>query len=125
MSTKGLNDWVAKVKSIAEARKWHDDIRLTPDEIKVEKLINSLVAISIAANEGKLFFKDVSKSTLPFITPYLNSFHISEVTGKPTGFAIEMAEIIIRVMCICSFLNIDLESALNAQLSYIESKGRK
>jgi NTP pyrophosphatase (non-canonical NTP hydrolase) len=42
--------------------------------------------------------------------------------GKPEGFTVELADVIIRIADLCGELDLDLESALITKLSYNQSR---
>ncbi len=52
--------------------------------------------------------------------PLLNNTYIRE--GKPEGFPIELADVVIRVADLCGHLNIDLTKALEVKLAYNKTR---
>lgn len=46
-------------------------------------------------------------------------------SGKPEGFAIELADAMIRIADLCGFLKIDLESAIIEKMDYNENRPYK
>lgn len=46
-------------------------------------------------------------------------------SGKPEGFAIELADAVIRIADLCGYLGIDLESAIIEKMDYNESRPYK
>ena len=42
--------------------------------------------------------------------------------GKPEGFTVELADVVIRIADLCGELGLDLESALTTKLSYNQSR---
>ena len=42
--------------------------------------------------------------------------------GKPEGFTVELADVIIRIADLCGELGLDLESALTTKLSYNQTR---
>lgn len=45
------------------------------------------------------------------------------ISGKPVGFAIELADILIRTLDICGYLGIDIEKAVKTKLEYNRTRG--
>ena len=42
--------------------------------------------------------------------------------GKPVGFTVELADVIIRIADLCGEFGLDLESALTTKLSYNQTR---
>jgi len=45
--------------------------------------------------------------------------------GKPDGFGVELADAVIRIMDLCSAMNIDLETLIKLKMSYNETRSHR
>jgi NTP pyrophosphatase (non-canonical NTP hydrolase) len=46
-------------------------------------------------------------------------------TGKPEGFGVELADTIIRILDLCGFLDLDIESIVHQKMQYNNSRPYK
>jgi NTP pyrophosphatase (non-canonical NTP hydrolase) len=57
---------------------------------------------------------------IPLDRPYRDN-----KTGKPEGFAVELADAVIRIADLCGYLGIDLEYAIELKMSYNRTRPHK
>lgn len=55
-------------------------------------------------------------------TEHLNKVWYEEKNGKPEGFTVELADIIIRIADMCGEFNLDLGKALAEKMAYNETR---
>ena len=51
-----------------------------------------------------------------------NKIFFDEVTGKPEGIPVELADCIIRILDTCGRYNIDIDKAIKVKMKYNESR---
>lgn len=85
---------------IAEEHGWHE----TADDVAAKLL---------------LIHSEVSEATEDYRDDLMKIYHRD---GKPCGFPIELADIIIRVLDLASILNLDITTAILMKMHYNESR---
>ena len=97
---------IVESNQTAKSKGWWDD----PDRNIGEILALIHSEVSEALEAYRLKGKDSLKEN------WLNE------KGKPEGFTVELADVIIRIADLCGELGLDLESALTTKLSYNQSR---
>lgn len=105
-----INDLCKKSHSTAVAKGWYDN---------GERNIGELIA---------LIHSELSEALEEFREPATNKSQIYYVVedgtkvAKPEGYAIEIADAVIRIADLCGYLKIDLEKALRIKMKYNETR---
>ena len=97
---------IVESNQTAKSKGWWDD----PDRNIGEILALIHSEVSEALEVYRLKGKDSLKEN------WLNE------KGKPEGFTVELADVVIRIADLCGELGLDLESALTTKLSYNQSR---
>jgi len=127
-----LNDWVVKVHGLAKERGWwvdkeqelQDTGTISP-EAKIAKhmLIVSEVAEATEAvrgNKPPIYVENAS--FIPIVPSDKNWDWAISVGGKLEGEAIELADVVIRVMDIFGAMGWDLEQAIELKHSFNKTR---
>ena len=102
MNIKELQE---EVHAVAKEKGWHDTPCTTGDLISLchAELSEAFEQTRISRNYTDIFFND-------------------RVGKKPEGFAIELADLIMRVLDIAELYKIDLEQAIKIKLAYNKTR---
>lgn len=115
MSTRTLNDVVKAAYQTARDHGWWDVPRALRMADLPEKAIPEKIAlIHSEASEALEEYRKIGE------VPGLAEIRIED--GKPEGFAIELADIVIRVADLCGALSIDLDSAVAKKMAYNKTR---
>lgn len=107
-----ITELVEQSYALAKEKGWHD---LPRSPLEALCLIHS--EISEACEEARL---DGSLNEIHFEGTY-SSKYIHEIQ-KPFGFAIELADAVIRIADLCGELGIDLEEAIRVKHEYNKTR---
>lgn len=127
LESSGLNCIAADIHSMARAKGWWADAasdedvfasaeeRLDMDRCLIaEKLLMIHSEISEATEELRTAKSIDDLSAVDFADP--------DDSSKPTGFAVELADTIIRILDLAAFLEIDIENALAEKIVFNGSR---
>lgn len=106
-----LEEMQSEVHAWAESKGW------VPDEVTTATVFEKLCLIHTEVSEAA----EEARVTLP---GFLQSVRYGP-DGKPEGFGPEMADVVIRVMNLCSLLNIDLTQMIEMKHEYNRSRPYK
>ena len=95
-----INDWVSDLHETATEKGWWD----------VEPNIPEKLA---------LIHSEISEALEEFRNGNMETYFVN---AKPEGFAVELADAVIRIMDLCGYLQIDLESAMMDKAAYNKTR---
>lgn len=101
---KDISDWIATVGEVARNNGWGQNRRSILERLALiyEELGEATGALRIGMGE----VTEISVDT----------------TGKPEGFAIELADVVMRIFTLCHEEEIDLENAMRTKLDFNRSR---
>lgn len=88
---------IEEVHSLATRKGWWNDEPNIPEKLA---LIHSEISEALEAYRSNEMVTRISES------------------GKPEGFAVELADAVIRILDLCGYLRIDLESEIELKHNY-------
>lgn len=91
-----INEWVNELHTTASDKGWWD----------VEPNIPEKLA---------LIHSEISEALEEFRNGNMETYFVN---AKPEGFAVELADAVIRIMDLCGYLQIDLESTMMDKAAY-------
>lgn len=100
-----MNDLAAEIHEMAKWKGWYDGGRAVPE------LLMLIVTEVAEAMEG---WRDDRMVT-----------EFAPHDAKPEGFPSEMADVVIRVLDLCAFLDIDIEAEIKMKMDYNEMRPRR
>lgn len=100
-----LNELVAQSHGLARDKGWWDDA--SPNIPEKLALIHSEVSEVLEA--------------MRTIDPVISEV----VDGKPEGYGVEIADVVIRIADLCGFLGLDLEALVREKHAYNQTRPRK
>jgi NTP pyrophosphatase (non-canonical NTP hydrolase) len=119
MQTKSIREWAKEVHQVARSKGWHPRAPMESGALDVALISSWLCLIHSEVSEALEDLRVINPRQIPIL-------ELQTITragdGKPLGFASEMADIVIRVMDVCSALGIDLEEAIYIKNEYNKTR---
>lgn len=110
--TKTFRDWCEDVHDVAVASGWHNRKISWHHEIGAQ--------VGLIHSEASEALEEVR------VAESIKDLQIRfEENGKPAGFVVEMADIVIRVMDTCEQLGLDLPDAMEKKNEYNKTRERR
>ena len=106
---KTIREWQREVHTTAKEHGFHDGE--APWDWSTVRIPEKLALIHAEVSEALEEYRN------PEATAYLRFEE-----GKPEGFGIELADVVIRVMDLCAALGVDLEEMIQIKASYNKSR---
>ena len=111
---KTLLDWQREVHGLAVEKGWYDQPR---EPLGLICLIHSELSEAV---------EDYRKRGVDTVPYYPDGYYpLAEIPGKPEGFAVEIADALIRILDMCEYLGIDIESAMQVKHDYNKTRDHR
>lgn len=124
---KGINTWVKEITAWGKRKGWDkpklcvergriaatDCRMLAPRGVNVERVLAKVALVHTELSEAVEHARD--GRWVLFVAP----------GGKPDGFVVELADIVIRCFHIAGLLGLDLEDAIEQKMRYNESRAHR
>ncbi len=95
-----LNPLASALHQVAKDKGWYDN---------GDRNIGELIA---------LIHSELSEALEEARNKKFETYYPDPILGKPEGFAIEIADVLIRILDMCAYLKIDIEKALQEKINY-------
>lgn len=121
-----IKEWMQKCFDVAESKGWHD----RPLQIENE-LMNFHAEISEAWEElrkgwglDQVYFPSINKlkDINKIIGTAKDVISLAEEGYKPEGFAVEIADLLIRIFHTCKYHGIDIETYMELKTAYNKTR---
>lgn len=99
----------------AKANGWHEAYENMPEEYKRDHIITKVMLIVSELAEA---VEELRDGFAPDETYYSDG-------GKPEGFAVELADAVIRAYDLAEMVGVDLDSLIEEKVSYNKTRGYK
>lgn len=114
---KTIREWQTEIHSLATEKGWWDGCTRDADGRVLLNVDAVLARISLIHSELSEAVEEARKSH--------NYSEIYYDTSKPEGFAVELADAVIRILDLCGALGIDLEQVVDTKHSYNRTRPRR
>ena len=114
---KTIREWQTEIHSLATEKGWWDGCTRDADGRVLLTVDAVLARISLIHSELSEAVEEARKSP--------NYSEIYYDTSKPDGFAVELADAVIRILDLCGALGIDLEQVVDTKHSYNRTRQRR
>ena len=101
-----LTELMNKCHNDAKSLGWYDEGKVKSD---VENIMLTVTELSEAVEELRC--------------PVVRNLYFNEGSAKPEGYGVELADAIIRLLDLCAYRQIDIESLINRKLEYNLTRG--
>lgn len=97
-----MNDWAKQIYAWCERKGWNENLQLG----------------NMVAN----LHTEISEAWEEYRNGHLVGEVYSSPNGKPEGFGVELADLIIRILHICALYNIDIDDLVAQKMAYNETR---
>lgn len=120
-----LNDLRDDVHKLAEEKGWHENFDLAVRGPKFDKDYNGVAGVMHVAGCLANIHGEVSEALECLRTDGMDDISLVDAPAngaKPEGFAIELADVLIRVLDLCGLLGIDIDDAVRRKHEYNKTR---
>lgn len=125
LSSTSLNAMRDKVHQLAEEKGWHENFDLIVKGTKFDKDYADTAKVMHVAGCLANIHGEVSEALECLRTDGMDDISLVDAPAngiKPEGFAIELADVLIRVLDLCGLLEIDIDEAVRVKHEYNKTR---